>query len=163
MSQTVYPIRQLTKKLSITSRTLRYYEDERLVTPKRKGQNRLYSFADYARLLIVLRGRRLGYPITEMREVLKMYDFKDSENEHEMLMARKKFVERIAELRSKQRDIEESVEQLSECIRQIEGALKGQPRAPWYDFFARKPFAMPDASLCRGPDNGAGQGAAVAE
>ena len=133
-----FTMRQLTRKLGVTARTLRHYEEMKLVAPEREGQTRYYSFRDYARILIALRGRRMGYSVTEMREVLKMYEYKDSDVENEILAAKAKFIQRIADLRNKQRDIEESIQQLSECVSQIDGALDGKPRTPWYEFFAHK-------------------------
>lgn len=134
----MYTMRQLTKMLGVTARTLRHYEERELIDPARRGSTRLYSFKDYARILIALRGRRLGYSVTEMREVLRMYEYKDSDDKSDLLAARAKFLERIASLKDKRRDIDESIEQLSECVGQIEGALMGRPRTPWYEFFAHK-------------------------
>lgn len=133
-----YTMRQLTRKLGVTARTLRHYEEMKLIFPSRKGQTRLYSFGDYARILIALRGRRLGYSVTEMRHVLQMYEYKDSDEKGALLAAKSKFLERIADLKQKQKDIDESIQQLSECVGQIDGALAGKPRTPWYEFFAYK-------------------------
>ena len=133
-----HTMRQLTKKLGVTARTLRHYEAEGLVAPTRTGPTRSYSFRDYARILIVLRGRRLGYSVAEMGEVLQMYEYKDSDVQSELLMARSKFLERIANLESKRKDIDESIQQLSECVSEIDGALIGRPRTPWYAFFASR-------------------------
>lgn len=133
-----YTIRQLTKKLRVTARALRHYEEMKLIAPSRNGATRLYSFHDYARILILLRGRRLGYTVKEMRDVLQMYEYTDGNTEHQLLAARSKFVRRIAELRAKRNDIDESLEQLSECVDKIDAALVGRPRAPWHQFFAHK-------------------------
>ncbi|HEY2573686.1 MAG TPA: MerR family transcriptional regulator, partial [Verrucomicrobiaceae bacterium] len=112
MAESFFTIRQLTKELGVTARTLRHYEDRKLIAPARRGQTRLYSFEDRARILIVLRGRRLGFTINEMSEMLRMYDYKDSEVRDEILTARSKFVERIRKLERKRRDIDESLLQL---------------------------------------------------
>jgi DNA-binding transcriptional MerR regulator len=110
-----YTMRQLTKKLGVTARTLRHYEERDLITPSRRGKTRIYSFRDYARILIALRGRRLGYSLSEMCDVLRMYEYKDSDVKVELLAARGKFLERIASLKSRKKDIDESIQQLSEC------------------------------------------------
>ena len=94
MSNRIYTIRQLTKEFSVTARTLRFYEDEKLIAPGRRGQTRLYSARDRARIILILRGRRLGFSLAEIREVLDMYDGKDGE-QAQMVHARKKFEERI--------------------------------------------------------------------
>ena len=74
MGEHHYTIRQLTKELRVSARTLRYYEDEGLVKPQRCGQTRLFSQHDRARLIIILRGRRLGFSVAEMREVALTVD-----------------------------------------------------------------------------------------
>jgi DNA-binding transcriptional MerR regulator len=131
----VYTIRQLTKALGISARALRYYEDEGLVSPKRVGQARLYDEADRARVLVILRGRRLGFTLGEMRDMLRNYDFKDSQVREQMLMARTKFLERLERLQTKRRDIEESVRHICECLADVDAALEGKPIRPWYAFF----------------------------
>ena len=73
MSSRIYTIRQLTKEFSVTARTLRFYEDEKLIAPGRRGQTRLYSSRDRARIILILRGRRLGFSLAEIREVLERF------------------------------------------------------------------------------------------
>ncbi len=141
MTENFYTIRQLTKELGVTARTLRHYEERKLIAPARKGQTRLYSFRDYARIRIVLRGRSLGYTLNHMREVLRMYDYKDSDAPEELRLAHAKFQDRIANLRRKQSAVEESIQHLSECVSQIEGALAGGSRTPWHEFFYREAAA----------------------
>ena len=131
----VYTIRQLTKTLGVTARTLRFYEAEGLVSPKRRGQARLYDEADRARILVILRGRRLGFTLDEMRDMLRNYDFKDSQVREQMLMTRTKFLERLERLQAKRRDIEESVQHICGCLADIDSALEGKPTKPWYAFF----------------------------
>src|SRR6185437_4036175 len=80
MGERSYTIRQLTKELRVTARTLRHYEDEGLVRPARRGLTRIFSEHDRARLIIILRGRRLGFSVAEMKEVAKMYDYKDGDS-----------------------------------------------------------------------------------
>jgi DNA-binding transcriptional MerR regulator len=147
MGQSCYTMRQLTKELGVTARTLRHYEERKLIAPARRGQTRLYSFKDYARILIVLRGRRLGFTIAEMGEMLRMYDYKDGDAREQLLMARSRFQERIVNLRRKKSDIEESILQLSECVNQIDGALEGKPRTPWHDFFVQRAGQKRQAAL----------------
>jgi len=61
-----YTIRQLTKEFSVTARTLRFYEDEGLIAPERRGQTRIYSTRDRARIILILRGRRVGFGDAKM-------------------------------------------------------------------------------------------------
>ncbi|MGN7510461.1 MerR family transcriptional regulator [Aeromonas salmonicida] len=69
-----YSISELAHEFDITPRTIRYYEDERLITPTREGQTRIYSHKDKIRLKLTLRGKRLGFSLAEIRELFDMYD-----------------------------------------------------------------------------------------
>jgi len=69
-----YSISELAHEFDITPRTIRYYEDEVLITPTREGQTRIYSHKDKIRLKLTLRGKRLGFSLAEIRELFDMYD-----------------------------------------------------------------------------------------
>ncbi|WP_219592601.1 MerR family transcriptional regulator [Aeromonas salmonicida] len=69
-----YSISELAHEFDITPRTIRYYEDEGLLTPTREGQTRIYSHKDKIRLKLTLRGKRLGFSLAEIRELFDMYD-----------------------------------------------------------------------------------------
>ena len=69
-----YSISELAHEFDITPRTIRYYEDEGLITPTREGQTRIYSHKDRIRLKLTLRGKRLGFSLAEIRELFDMYD-----------------------------------------------------------------------------------------
>ena len=137
MSSRIYTIRQLTKEFSVSARTLRFYEDEKLIAPGRRGQTRLYAARDRARIILILRGRRLGFSLAEIREVLDMYDSKDGEHA-QMVHARRKFEERITILEQQKLDIDQALRQLREGIRDIDAALSGEPRTPWTQFFDKE-------------------------
>lgn len=132
-----YTIRQLTKELRVTARTLRYYEDEGLVKPARSGQTRIFSEHDRARLIIILRGRRLGFTVTEMKEVARMYDYKDGDAT-QMVMARRKFEARTRQLEEQKLDLEQALRQLRHCVAEINDGLEGKPRTPWPKFFEQE-------------------------
>ena len=69
-----YNISELAHEFDVTPRTIRYYEDEGLLTPMREGQTRIYSHRDKIRLKLTLRGKRLGFSLAEIRELFDMYD-----------------------------------------------------------------------------------------
>lgn len=69
-----YSITELAHEFDVTPRTIRYYEDEGLLTPQREGQTRIYSHRDKIRLKLTLRGKRLGFSLAEIRELFDMYD-----------------------------------------------------------------------------------------
>lgn len=124
MSRT-YTIRDLTKEFSVTARTLRFYEQEGLLSPERRGQARIYSGRDRGRLTLILRGRRVGFSLAEIREILDLYDIGDggiAQLEH----SRKKFAQRIAELEQQKKDIDESVAELKLGLEMIGHRLSEQ-------------------------------------
>ena len=108
-----YTIRELTKEFGVTARTLRFYEQEGLISPERRGQARIYSQRDRARLTLVLRGRRVGFSLAEIDEILALYEPGHGDGGVTQLeYARKKFSQRIVELERQKKDIEESVAEL---------------------------------------------------
>jgi DNA-binding transcriptional MerR regulator len=144
MGQRRYTIRQLTKELCVSARTLRYYEDEGMVQPMRLGSTRIYTEKDRAHLIIILRGRRLGFSVAEMAFVSKMYDFKDGDPD-EMAIAAEKFTSRIRELEVMKLDLDQALRQLKGCVAEINAALEGKPRTPWERFFDTE-LALPEQS-----------------
>jgi DNA-binding transcriptional MerR regulator len=117
-----FTIRQLTKEFGVTARTLRFYEDEGLIAPARRGQTRIYAPRDRARITLILRGRRVGFSLAEIREILDLYDVHDG-GKTQILHARKKFEERISTLERQKIDIEESLVELKRAIKTIDDAF----------------------------------------
>jgi DNA-binding transcriptional MerR regulator len=110
-----YTIRELTKEFNVTARTLRHYEDEGLIAPARRGQARIYSQRDHARVTLILRGRRVGFSLAEIREILDLYDRGDGGTKQN-IHARAKFAERIEALDRQKKDIEESLAELHRAV-----------------------------------------------
>ena len=69
-----YKISDLAKEFDIPTRSIRFYEDEGLIQPERKGSMRIYNRRDRTRLKLILRGKRLGFSLTEIRELFELYD-----------------------------------------------------------------------------------------
>ncbi len=69
-----FGIRDLTREFGVTARTIRHYEEIGLLSPERRGQTRVYSPADFTRLKLILRGKRLGFSLEESRQIIQMYD-----------------------------------------------------------------------------------------
>jgi DNA-binding transcriptional MerR regulator len=116
-----FTIRQLTKEFSVTARTLRFYEDEGLIGPERRGQTRIYSVRDRARIILILRGRRLGFSLAEIREYLDLYDQNLSPRQLEH--ARRKFEERIAAFERQKVEIDTAVTELKRSIVEVDERL----------------------------------------
>lgn len=121
MSRT-YTIRDLTREFSVTARTLRFYEQEGLLAPARRGQARIYAGRDRARLTLILRGRRVGFSLAEIREILDLYERGDG-GQAQLAHARAKFARRIDELERQKLDIDESVAELRLGLEFIDNQL----------------------------------------
>ena len=106
-----YTITELTREFGVSTRTLRFYEDEGLINPERRGRTRLFRPADRRLIQEILRGRRIGFTIAEIREIIRVYKDPPGEvGQLEMLMI--KVSEKREELRQKRRDIEETLAEL---------------------------------------------------
>ncbi|MAG77093.1 MAG: MerR family transcriptional regulator [Colwelliaceae bacterium] len=73
-ASTTYAIGELAKEFDITTRSIRFYEDQGLITPTRRGQTRIYSQRDRVRLKLILRGKRLGFSLAETGRLFELYD-----------------------------------------------------------------------------------------
>lgn len=106
-----YSITELTREFGISTRTLRFYEDEGLIHPMRRGRTRLFRPSDRHLVRQIIRGRRLGFSINEIREIIQIYKEPPGEVGQLQLM-----IARIAEkremLRQKRRDLEETIDEL---------------------------------------------------
>ena len=104
MSET-HTISELAQEFGITTRTIRHYEDEGLLSPRREGQNRLFSQRDRVRLKLALRGKRLGFTLAEIRELFDLYDLaRDEKGQLEQFLT--KLEKRRALLVQQREDIE---------------------------------------------------------
>ncbi len=79
MSEKTFTIRELCDEFEVTPRTLRYYEAKELLAPHRIGQRRLFTLRDRARLKLILRGKRFGFSLSEIKELLDLYDRGDGQ------------------------------------------------------------------------------------
>ena len=125
----VFGIRDLTKELGVSARTLRFYEEKGLVAPRRKGQERLYSRRDRARLKYVLMGKAVGFSLEEVREMLDLYDLGDGQAT-QLHVALAKFKERIGRLERQKEEIGRAIAELARASAAVEAMLaqRGHPR-----------------------------------
>ncbi|AIK44712.1 MULTISPECIES: MerR family transcriptional regulator [Brucella/Ochrobactrum group] len=117
-----YTITELTREFGISTRTLRFYEDEGLIAPVRRGRTRLFRPADRHLLKQILRGKRLGFSIAEIHEIIQMYREPPGET-GQLKLLMKRVEEKRADLRQKRRDIEETLGELDQieesCIERL--------------------------------------------
>ena len=110
MSET-FGIAELAREFAVTTRTIRFYEDKNLLSPVRQGQRRVYSLRDRVRLRLIMRGKRLGFALDEIRQMIDLYDVDPSEvtQLHHFL---DKIRERQAQLIAQKHDISETLTEL---------------------------------------------------
>ncbi len=114
----LYSIGDLSAEFEISPRAIRFYEDQGLLAPQRIGGNRIYSARDRARLKLVLRGKRLGFALADIREMLDLYDA-DARHLEQLRALRAKARARIEELERQLREVNETLEEL----RHVEAAV----------------------------------------
>jgi len=109
-----YTITELTREFGISTRTLRFYEDEGLINPVRRGRTRLYRPSDRHLVRQILRGRRLGFSINEIREIIQVYKEPPGEiGQLRLLLG--KIEEKRQALRQKRRDLEDTLQELDQA------------------------------------------------
>lgn len=121
MSKT-YTISDLAEEFDVTTRTLRHYEDEGLVTPAREGLNRIYSPRDRVRLKLALRGKRLGFSLSELRELFELYDLANDERKQLEEFA-VKLERRRAQLEQQREDVEVMLNEINFFANQCQRLL----------------------------------------
>jgi DNA-binding transcriptional MerR regulator len=120
-----YSITQLAEEFGLTTRAIRFYEDKSLLSPERQGQTRIYHPRDRARLILIVRGKNVGLALSEIKEILSLYDLKDG-CETQNRVAIDKFSRRIASLEKQRVEIELQIETLKESCANLEKQLEGQ-------------------------------------
>ena len=123
MTDTPMTIREMSDAFQITPRTLRFYEAKELLFPVREGQKRLFTKRDRARLKLILRGKRFGFSLEEIRQLLEMYDVSDPEQtqlKETYAVAQK----HLQELKNKRDELDEVIADFEEQIKWGESKLR---------------------------------------
>jgi DNA-binding transcriptional MerR regulator len=107
-----YTITELTREFGVSTRTLRFYEDEGLIHPERRGRTRLFRSADRHLIKEILRARRIGFSILEIREIIQVYKEPPGEA-GQLRLLMKRLEDKRADLIQKRRDIEETLEEMN--------------------------------------------------
>ena len=117
-----YTISELAREFGITTRTIRYYEDEALLSPGREGQQRIYAEKDRVLLKLILRGKRLGFSLSESKAILALYE-PGGNNRHQLQTMLNLLREKQESLRLRLEDIEMMQSDLLEAEERISSAL----------------------------------------
>lgn len=119
----LYSIGDLAAEFALSPRAIRFYEDHGLLSPQRIGGNRVYTHRDRARLILVLRGKRLGFALADIKELLDLYDV-DEHHLEQLHATLAKCRDRIAELERQQREIAETLAELRQAEAHIEHVIE---------------------------------------
>jgi DNA-binding transcriptional MerR regulator len=123
----IFTIRDLTKEFGVSARTLRFYEEKGLLDPTRRGEQRLYTRRDRARLAYVIAGKTVGFSLEEVREMLDLYDLGDGQVT-QLKVALTKFGERIERLERQKSDIDRVVAELTRASDVMKAKLASRGR-----------------------------------
>lgn len=118
----LHTVTQLAAELGITARTLRFYEGKGLLTPSRLGTTRVYMARDRARMILILRGKRLGFSLREIAEYLDLYDTDPTQKAQNARLL-KLVLTRIGKLEQQRTALEEMLEELHNLKRHAESVL----------------------------------------
>jgi DNA-binding transcriptional MerR regulator len=118
-----YTIGDLSKEFSVTLRTLRFYEDKGLLNPARKGQMRIYNRRDRARLKLALMGKKVGFSLNEIKDMLDLYDLKDGQVV-QLKVALDRFTKQIDVLEDQKSEIETAIGELTRTRDVVAGMLR---------------------------------------
>ncbi|AKU16168.1 MerR family transcriptional regulator [Luteipulveratus mongoliensis] len=118
-----WSIAELADEFEVTHRTIRHYEELGLVTPERRGTVRIFHRRDRTRLALIVRGKRIGFPLEEIRTIIDMYDEQPGEA-GQLTYLLDQIADRRADLERRRQDIEDSLAELSTLERRCQADLR---------------------------------------
>lgn len=118
-------IGEMAKVYGVTLRTLRFYEDKGLITPKREGTSRLYSRRDRVRLKLILLGRKVGFSLRDVKQMLDLYDSQGS-NIKQLKLTLEKSEKQLARLNKQRQALDEAIGDLTEAMTAVRGTLEAR-------------------------------------
>jgi len=123
MMSDMLTITELARETGITARAIRFYESKGLLTPRRAGTTRIYTHRERGRLQLILRGKRLGFSLTDIGEYLDLYDADPTQHD-QILLLLDKVNNRIEELKSQKVDLDDTLKELTSVREQALAAMQ---------------------------------------
>ena len=120
--ENLFSVTELGKELGVSARTIRLYEDKGLISPCRAGNNRIYTLRDRSRMMLILRGKRLGFKLKEIKEYLDLYDV-DPTHAKQLRLLLNSVHSRITRLEDQRVALEQTLAELREVEAQANAAL----------------------------------------
>lgn len=127
--ETTYTISDLAREFALTTRAIRFYEDEGMLAPERRGRSRVYRERERVRLKLILRGKRLGLALSEIRELLDLYEVGRNERA-QLSMFLAMLAERRRRLLQQREDIDAVLAEVDGIERECRRRLKDDPNPP---------------------------------
>ena len=125
MKEELYTATELGDILGISARTLRFYETKKLINPIRVGNRRIYNYKDSARMKLILRGKRIGFSLDEIKKFLDLYDA-DPSQVKQLKLLQGGVEQRMNQLNQQKKDITKTLNELKEIQRATTEALNQQ-------------------------------------
>ena len=122
-------IRQMCDAFDVTPRTLRFYEAKELMSPVRRGTARFFTYRDRARLKLILRGKRFGFSLEDIRQLLDMYDRAPGQQEAQLKRTYEIAAERLAQMERQRAELDEAIAELKDQMAWGESVLSGFRKA----------------------------------
>ncbi|AWY00111.1 MerR family transcriptional regulator [Marinomonas primoryensis] len=119
-----FSISELASEFDVTTRSIRFYEDQGLIKPERKGQTRIYSSQDKVRLKLILRGKRLGFSLAESRELFELWDETPSGSERQLFKMLETLGAKQVQLEQQLKDIQMAKIEIESAEARCHAALK---------------------------------------
>ncbi|VXC40533.1 MerR family transcriptional regulator [Pseudomonas sp. 8O] len=128
MAAKTYSISELARELDVTTRTIRFYEEQGMLTPTRRGQERIYTPRDRVALKLILRGKRIGFSLAECKTLIELYD-PQGDNRNQLTLMLGKIAERRLQLEQQLLDIQQMQLELDTAEERCRAALQQIPEA----------------------------------
>ena len=126
LKETFYTVPQLSKELDVTERTIRFYDSKGLLNPSRVGNTRIFNYKDRARLLIILRAKKLGFSLKDIKIYLDLYDV-DPSHKTQSENAIKTITKRLIQLKDQRKEINFIIKELNSLKKDILESFKRSP------------------------------------